>query len=230
MIINKENMRNIWIVAVIAAYSLWVTTSDKVYEILNLWEWEKKELLNKMHTDDPNRQVVLVKTTEFRKPQDWNWSYSPNKQFFDTLSLQRLNALDLKQWSQIWLEEYRHFSFSCTEKVNACVHKLLVSLPRSVQYCASLVSAVNLTSVTTPRKAILASAYIVSKVGNGVIHFSAETGPCTKNKAAIIHKKIVFFIVNKQNKIVVYTLYIYIRKNDLHRDKLIQTNNFIVVF
>jgi hypothetical protein len=95
-------MRNIWIVAVIAAYSLWVITSNRVYEILNLWKWENKELSNKIHSDDPNRQIVLIKTTEYKNSK-------LNEQFFDTLSFQRLRALQLKQWSQIWLEEARFF-------------------------------------------------------------------------------------------------------------------------
>ena len=129
---------------------------------------------------------------------------------------------------KVSVEATSPFNSSCTEKVNACVHKLLVYLTRFVQYYTSLVSAVNLTSVTTPRKAILASAYIVSKVGNGVAHLSAETGPCTKNKAAINHKKRVFFI--EISKVKVSNLYNYIRKKERHCDNLIQTNVSIVVF
>lgn len=125
MIMNKENMRNIWIVAVIAAYSLWVITSNRVYEILNLWKGENKELPNKIHTDDPNRQIVLIKVTDYNKPENDD-QYSPNEQFFDTLSFQCLHALQLKQWSQIWLEESRVFWNGHYKKIITSIDTLTV--------------------------------------------------------------------------------------------------------
>lgn len=129
---------------------------------------------------------------------------------------------------KVSVEATSPFNSSCTEKVNACVHKLLVSFPRFVQYSTSFVSAVNLTSVTTPRKAILASAYIVSNVGNGVAQESAETDPWTKHNAASTHKKRVFFIeISKVKKSILYN---YIRKKERHCDNLIQTNVSIMVF
>lgn len=115
MTINKENMRNIWIVGIIAAYTLWVTTSDKIYAIFNISE-EKNEVITKVHVDNIKRKIVLVKTTEYRKRKESeNWLYAPHKQLFDTLDLQRIDALELKNWSQIWLEKYRHFACWCDE-------------------------------------------------------------------------------------------------------------------